>query len=212
MPSKRITVSIPEELSLDLDQVKDRINVSQVCSEALRRRADEELVFISGDLRRMAAMRFARQRDEWSTASVKIARLSGFEWVLKEASYEDMLDFIAKNEWDVHAPEVWEVFTNDADFFWTHLTYWKDEYGFDEPGCQPDGIQLKLGYRFYRCLPRAWQRAVREPGEDVERPHPGGESDNERAMRLAFLRGVQDAWEEVQEAMDELPSAREGEV
>jgi hypothetical protein len=206
MPSKRITVSIPEELSLDLDQVKDRINVSQVCSEALRKRADEELVLVSGDLRRIAAMRFARQRDEWSTASVKIARLSGYEWVLKEASYEDILDLFARIDWDPEAPVVWEVFREDADYFWEHFSMWKDEDGFDEPGYRPGSIQLKLAYQFYKSLPQSWRRAGREPGSDVARPHLGGESDKERSMRRAFLHGIQEAWEEVRVAMDDVTS------
>ena len=89
----RISVSLPEELIRRLEPIKDRINISQVCREALERRAAafERAAEEQGDDTHLVSL-IARLREEKEVVEGKfeeLGRRAAAVW-LSTASYAEL--------------------------------------------------------------------------------------------------------------------------
>jgi predicted CopG family antitoxin len=89
MMTKRLTISITDELYDDLQMVKDKINVSQIASEALARQVEIEKMRLSpkdiDELVERIRLQHQKESQKWEKA--------GFECGLEEALSLDLEHF-----------------------------------------------------------------------------------------------------------------------
>ena len=86
----RTSISIPDDLKNALEPYKSRINISAVCSQALRRAVEtERLLEEHSQGLHEAISRLRAQRLEADADSKKAGYRSGATWILRDATYAD---------------------------------------------------------------------------------------------------------------------------
>lgn len=85
----RLNITIPDELSERLERVRDRINASKVCAQALEREIDmiETKPAVADPAVQRAIQRLQTTADKWRVRGAK----DGREWALNAATREELI-------------------------------------------------------------------------------------------------------------------------
>ena len=195
--TKRLTISIPDELALDLEPHKDAITISNVCASALRAAVDERKAMQNLPALAKAAVRMRGQRKQAQDQPRRDAYAKGWNWIADTASYEDVQDWLhikgnpeAADKYDLS----WQGEFLSADMLWNSL----------EGGGGSASDFAILGALFEalsqaECLPP--NRVMDEDLEDwgTEYSHLW---DKYATVHEAFLAGVADAWKQIQPTVE----------
>ncbi len=90
----RTSISIPDDLRAKLGNYKNRINISAVCTKALRRAVENERLLEEHALGLQEAIARLRAQRLESDASWNAGYRKGVAWVLGEGDYAEIMWFI----------------------------------------------------------------------------------------------------------------------
>lgn len=96
--TKRINISIPEDLHAELDNWRDQLNVSGICQEALEKEVGRlKAVATAGEDLDSVVKRLRAEKDEWERQWYERGIQLGREWA-KQARYQRLLAWQGRNQ------------------------------------------------------------------------------------------------------------------
>jgi hypothetical protein len=97
----RLTIYVPDDVADEVQARKEQINVSQVCSQALRAEVGRLRMMEETDLTvdvQALAERLREQRRDSVARSAEAGRRAAIEW-LNEAAYDEIRDVAGSTQW-----------------------------------------------------------------------------------------------------------------